>query len=390
MNKPEVLHIVPTPFFADRGCHIRIRNEVEALAAHPYRIIICTYPLGRDVEGLDIRRTWPIPGYTKLDAGYSPFRFIADFFLFFLVLKTAWQERPALLHCHLHEGVLIGWVVKWCLFWRRMTVIMDMQGSLSGELAAYGTFAGAGFILKCFKTVETLICWMPDLFLCSSQKSRDCLINDFKVESVKTQVVQDIVPEAIFTTDRDGRLDDIIPADKTVILYTGSLLPGKGIDHVLEAMRILCTGRNDLFFVLVGYPLDSVEPYIHKHNLTEYSYLPGQVDYGELAGWLAIGNIAIEPKEEDSGEASGKLLHYMAAGLPVVCFGTDNNQQMLGAAGFFASSTDGQRLALAVEEALSDPQQAEIRGGAGRQRIRAKYSSEAVGQILQRVYGANT
>ena len=63
---------------------------------------------------------------------------------------------------------------------------------------------------------------------------------------------------------------------------------------------------------------------------------------------------------------------------------------MLGAAGYFASSTDGKGLALAVEEALSDPQQAEIRGGAGRQRTRAKYSSEAVGQILQRVYGANT
>ena len=26
-----VLHIAPTPFFADRGCHIRIRNEIEAL-----------------------------------------------------------------------------------------------------------------------------------------------------------------------------------------------------------------------------------------------------------------------------------------------------------------------------------------------------------------------
>lgn len=80
----------------------------------------------------------------------------------------------------------------------------------------------------------------------------------------------------------------------------------------------------------------------------------------------------------------------MAAGLPVVCFATDNNQQMLGAAGFFASSTDGQGLALAVEEALSDHQQTEIRGESGRQRTRMKYSSEAVGQILQRVYGENT
>ena len=50
------LHIAPTPFFADRGCHIRIRNEIEALRDSGVRVILCTYPLGADQEGIDIRR----------------------------------------------------------------------------------------------------------------------------------------------------------------------------------------------------------------------------------------------------------------------------------------------------------------------------------------------
>ena len=159
-SRKTVLHIAPTPFFADRGCHIRIRNEVEALASSPYRLIICTYHHGNDVEGMDIRRIPAIPGYNKLDAGYSPFRFLADFLLFFLVLKTVWQECPSLLHCHLHEGALIGWAVKVCLFWRKIKVLMDMQGSLSGELAAYKAFDNFSFLLKIF---QSIIIYIPTI-----------------------------------------------------------------------------------------------------------------------------------------------------------------------------------------------------------------------------------
>ena len=79
-----VLHIAPTPFFADRGCHIRIRNEIEALRDSGVRVILCTYHLGADPAGIDIRRTARIPGYTRVDAGFSPFRFPADILLVLL------------------------------------------------------------------------------------------------------------------------------------------------------------------------------------------------------------------------------------------------------------------------------------------------------------------
>ncbi len=383
-----ILHIAPTPFFADRGCHIRIRNEIEALSPHPYTITLCTYHLGRDIDSIDTRRIWRIPGYNKLDAGYSPFRFIADFFLFFLVLKTCWQERPALLHCHLHEGALIGWAVKWCLFWRKLPVIMDMQGSLSGELAAYDAFAFLPFLLRFFKRVERYICKMPDFFLCSSRQSQLCLINDFLVAPKKILLVQDVVPDAVFAAVSGGsnHLKDNIPADKQVILYTGSLLPGKGVQHLLQAMKELCSRRDDLFFILVGYPLDTAGQYVKTHNLEQYCLLPGQVHYSDLSDWLSLGDIAVEPKESDSGEASGKLLHYMAAGLPVVCFATDNNRDILGSSGYFAQTCDGQGLATGIEEALADMQQARNRGKQGQKRVRDKYSSSAVGQKLHDVY----
>ena len=194
----KVLHIAPTPFFADRGCHIRIRNEIEALYGHPVTVLLCTYHLGSDIQGMDVRRIPRIPGYRKLDAGFSPFKFPADILLFFLVLKICWQENPEVLHGHLHEGALIGWAAKVVLFWRRMSLIMDMQGSLTGELVSYGTLKSDRLLSRIAVLVESMICRMPDFFFCSSEESRNTLLTRFKVDVHKTALLQDVVPDGFF------------------------------------------------------------------------------------------------------------------------------------------------------------------------------------------------
>jgi glycosyltransferase involved in cell wall biosynthesis len=378
-----VLHIAPTPFFADRGCHIRIRNELEALTPWGYRLILCTYHHGRDLPGLDIRRIPRIPGYSKLDAGYSPFRFIADFLLFFLVFKTVWQERPSLLHGHLHEGALIGWVVKKCLFWRKLTLIMDMQGSLSGELAAYKAFGRP--LLALFKKIEKLICTLPDAFLCSSGQSLACLRQDFHVPAAKVHLLEDIVPDSFFAA-LHFRPAVTLPQEKQIIIYTGSLVEGKGMPHVLEALRQLGQKRQDIFFLLIGYPTAEVAAYARQHQVEKYCLLPGQINYAELPGWLAVAHLALEPKQGEAGEASGKLLHYMAAGLPVVCFDTPNNRQLLGETAYFAPDHTSHGFIAAIHAALEDKEAAHSRGKAGLQRIRQRYSSKAIGAQLHCLY----
>ena len=383
-----VIHIAPTPFFADRGCHIRIRNEIEALRGYPMRTLVCTYHLGNNVENIEIRRILPVPGYHKLDAGYSPFKFPADILLFFLVLKIAWRERPEILHGHLHEGGLIGWAVKTCLFWRRMKLVMDTQGSLTGELVGYGTLDARQLLTRFVALVEGLICRLPDFFLCSSRASRSSLTDCFRVPHKKTMLLEDVVPESFFTSHDVAALRErkSLPLDKKIILYTGSLLPGKGVHHLLEAMSFLCDERDDIFFVLVGYPVEEAETFVRDHDLADRVRMTGQVAYHDLAGWLAIGDVAVEPKENDSGEASGKLLHYLAAGLPVACFATPNNRKLLGDNGWYAEETTPDALATAITAILADPTNADRRAEQGRAIVREHYSMTGVGKRLQQVY----
>ena len=100
--------IAPTPFFADRGCHVRILGEVRALQAAGHRVTVCTYHHGREVEGIHTVRIPPVPGYRKLSAGPSHAKYLADPLLLLRCLREARRERPDVIHGHLHEGALIG------------------------------------------------------------------------------------------------------------------------------------------------------------------------------------------------------------------------------------------------------------------------------------------
>lgn len=115
-----VLHIAPTPFFADRGCHMRVRGLILALNKRGVNNLLCTYHHGRDVEGVKAMRIMNIPAYTKLEAGPSPWKYLADILLLFKVCQTIWRTKPDIIHGHLHEGSLIGWMARWLFFWRRL------------------------------------------------------------------------------------------------------------------------------------------------------------------------------------------------------------------------------------------------------------------------------
>ena len=52
----KILVIAPTPFFADRGCHVRIYEEAKALLKLGYQVKIVTYHLGKNPTGLDIHQ----------------------------------------------------------------------------------------------------------------------------------------------------------------------------------------------------------------------------------------------------------------------------------------------------------------------------------------------
>ena len=127
-----ILMIAPTPFFADRGCHVRILEEVRILTRLGHEVLVTTYHHGRDVPGVRTVRTLSIPWYRKLAPGPSVHKLYVDLLLIGKSLQAAAAFRPDIVHAHLHEGVFVGQFVR---ARTGAPLVADFQGSLAGEVA---------------------------------------------------------------------------------------------------------------------------------------------------------------------------------------------------------------------------------------------------------------
>jgi glycosyltransferase involved in cell wall biosynthesis len=190
-----ILMIAPTPFFADRGCHVRILGEAKALINLGHQLILCTYFLGRDVEGIPTKRTVVIPWYNKLSAGPSWHKFYIDFLLLLKVLRTCRSFRPDIIHAHLHEGIVIGKIAS-LLF--RIPLVADLQGSLTDELLAHKFLPNSKAIVKLVSWIERKINQMPAHLIVSSTHTAQACVKLYGVAADRVTSVMDGVDLDIY------------------------------------------------------------------------------------------------------------------------------------------------------------------------------------------------
>ncbi len=108
--------------------------------------------------------------------------------------------------------------------------------------------------------------------------------------------------------------------------------------------------------------------------------------YQDAPLYLALGDVAAAPKLSLT-EGAGKLLNYMAVGLPTVAFDTPVAREYLGDEGVFAAPGEAASLAARLLEVLAAA--VEARRGLGerlRQRAMQHFSWAAAGQVIAEAY----
>ena len=384
----KILHIAPTPFFADRGCHMRILGEITALQAQGHKIVLTTYHNGRNIENLRIRRIVNVPWYTKLEAGSSWHKFYLDVLLLWTSIRAYLEEKPDIIHGHLHEGAIIGKLVSAFLSRGKTPVIFDVQGSLSGELETYGFFKHFEILKIAFALIEKMICKLPDFFVCSSESNTQFIKSIMNVPEHKViSLLDGIYPNFFVSKDNGAFREQLgIPKSKKIVIYTGSLMQSKGIDYFLDAIPKIAQKYKEAHFLIVGYPVLPSKERIKALKVEDLVYFAGKVDYFQLPKYLALADVAVDPKVDEAGEGTGKIINYMGAGLPIVCFDTLNNRALLQKSGLFAKTGNSEDMANRVVEALKNDAMAKKIGNQNRKRVQEKFCWHASGQKLSDIY----
>src|SRR5713226_6122189 len=121
-----ILHVVPNPFFIDRGGLVRVLEEIRQGALHGFECYVCCYHLGRDVPEARIDRIPNIPWYRNLAATANVHRLYLDMLLMMRTWLTGRQVAPDLIHAHQHEGVFAALPLS---RWQNIPLLFDAQGS---------------------------------------------------------------------------------------------------------------------------------------------------------------------------------------------------------------------------------------------------------------------
>jgi glycosyltransferase involved in cell wall biosynthesis len=389
MTNLKVLMIAPTSFFADYGGHIRILEEALALQKLGHRVTICTYHNGENVEGLDIKRTIPIPWRRDYEVGSSRHKIAFDSLLCAKSLQVALRMKPHIIHAHLHEGALIGYPISRLL---RVPLIFDLQGSLTGEMVDHGFLDPNGFFYPRVRRLERIIDRFPNTIITSSQHAKEMLRNDFGCDGRSIRIIADSVNGHFFQAHHDLTLRDRlkshlgIPLHHRVVVYLGLLAEWQGIGLLLEGIAQLREQLGNTHFLVMGFP--AVDHYSLRAKLLgieDRVVLPGRIPYFEAPKYLALGDVAVSPKISAT-EGCGKLLNYMSMALPTVAFDTPVSREYLGQWGVYAPKGDSVAFVREVLSLLEDEGRAEALGRGLRNRALKEFSWEKAGRDLEEIY----
>jgi glycosyltransferase involved in cell wall biosynthesis len=380
----KILMLAPTPYFADRGCHVRIFEEARSLRSLGHDVCIVTYHLGRDMPDIPTVRIPRIPWYSRLEAGPSLHKLYLDVLLFIKAAMLIPDFKPDLIHAHLHEGAFIGYFLKKL---STVPLLLDYQGSLTGECIDHGFFRASSLTARLFECVERLINNLADTIITSSSAGRNELITTWKVPAQRVTALIDGVDTDIFhpRPQYEGRKNLGIPSDRTVVAYLGILSKYQGTDLLLDCIEILQEKGIKVFFLIMGFPDKHYREIAQARGLSGMLQFTGKIDYREAPLMLSAADIAVTPKLSPT-EANGKIYNYMACGLPVVAFETQVNREALGETGTYASYGDARDLADKIAGLVADSESRKHYSEQVRDKAVHEHSWHSRGKLLTEVY----
>jgi len=182
------------------------------------------------------------------------------------------------------------------------------------------------------------------------------------------------------------RADLGIPEEVPVVVYLGLLAEYQGITHLLRAIQVLVERRVPAHFLIMGFPGEERYRILaDRLGVGSQVTFTGAIPYERASTYLALGDLAVSPKLSLT-EGNGKLLNYIAMGLPVVAFDSTVSREILGELGIYAPAGDWSALAIEMEQALANLPSARARGHALREKAIAEHSWERSAQMLLDVY----
>jgi glycosyltransferase involved in cell wall biosynthesis len=160
----------------------------------------------------------------------------------------------------------------------------------------------------------------------------------------------------------------------------------KGVDVLIEAASMVTKDHPDVVFEVAGdgSQRPALEKLITQRELNERFQLLGNIK--DVPGFLSTLSIAVLSSRAEG--MPNAVLEYMAAGRPIVSTAVGGATQLIKneVHGLLVPANRADALAAAIDRLLRDPAWAERLAAAAQERVRKRYSREAMVRAFEDFY----
>jgi glycosyltransferase involved in cell wall biosynthesis len=382
--------VAACPFPANHGSAASIREMSDTLSKMGHDVHIVTYPTGQEdivVRHAKVRRTAPFCPESNAKVGPSPEKFLLDFKLLRLLCRVIRRERIDIIHAHNYEGALIGVMAKWIT---GRPLLYNAVNLMSDELAGYRFIRPQWLAHAVAHALDWFVPIFPDHITAVSPE-----LKQWFVEHGTSNQKVDIIPAGI-----EPQMFDNADAEKfrhrcgtngaPIVIYTGVLNAFQRIDHLLRAFAVALKRKPDARLMMVSPLVSDGHEREHRKMAEELGISDSIIwiaphSLEDLPSYLALANVTVISRPECPGHPV-KLLNYMLAGKPIVCFeGAAKGLRHLHDA-FIVPNHDCEALGNGIVTLLKDCALAAKLGANARETVLANFDWRHICIKIERIY----
>jgi glycosyltransferase involved in cell wall biosynthesis len=280
----------------------------------------------------------------------------------------------------------IYFLLTWPLRWLGRPVVFDFRDPSPETYAARHDGVG-GLLYRALLRLEWYSLRAADRVLVVNDSLRQIARNRGGVENEKIATVR---AAPAFAREDHGREIAVLRAGRPHLCCWVGLMGGQdGVNLALDAVAelVYLLGRTDCSFAFVGTgdALPGRRLQAEALGIAKYVSFPGWAQESLVLDYLATSDLGLEPNTEDY-VSPVKVMEYMAVGLPVVAFATQETVRLAADAARYAPNRDTGAMAELVDELLDSAATRAQMAHAGQLRMRSFIAWEHQAHRYRGVY----
>lgn len=389
MRAVSVAMVAACPFPANHGTPGLIRETARALAARGHEIHVVAYPMGQplDTQGVRVHRTAPWFASRKITVGPTFYKPILDLALAIKLCEVVRSHRIEIIHGHNYEGALAGYVAKRTT---RRPLLYHAVNTMSDELPTYGFIRPQFLAVGVARLLDALVPRMADHVIAVSSELREFLLNKGLAPRTVSFIPAGIDPRMFEDKDPSRMRSRYGIGERPLVVYTGTLDRFQRIDLLLRAMRLVLQERPETVLLLASNIVkasdqSALEDLASQLGIRSSVIFSGERPLEEMPYFVASADVAVLPRPLCPGFPV-KLLNYMAASKPIVCYAGSAKGLRNGLEALLVEDNDSEGFGRAILGLLEDRELAARLGAQARQALALRFDWSVLVQQIEDVY----